>query len=85
MDGYEVARQLRRQPGMEQAVLVAVTGYGQDDDRRRSYEAGIDRHLLKPIDPVELQSWLGQLPVPVHPERSATPRPGRRERPFAPD
>jgi PAS domain S-box-containing protein len=55
MDGYEVARQLRRQPGLEKVVLAAVTGYGQEEDRRRTHEAGIDEHLVKPVDPTELE------------------------------
>jgi CheY-like chemotaxis protein len=50
MDGYEVARQLR-QRGPADALLVAVTGYGQDADLTRSREAGFDRHLVKPVDP----------------------------------
>jgi two-component system CheB/CheR fusion protein len=50
MDGYEVARRLRHRPEMEKALLVALTGYGQDDDRRRSHEAGFNVHLVKPVD-----------------------------------
>jgi CheY-like chemotaxis protein len=49
MDGYEVARRLRQQWG-RQAVLVALTGYGSDEDQRRAQEAGFDHHLLKPVD-----------------------------------
>jgi CheY-like chemotaxis protein len=51
MDGYEVARRLRTEWGPEKALLVAVTGYGQEEDRRRSEEAGFDAHLVKPVDP----------------------------------
>jgi PAS domain S-box-containing protein len=51
MDGCELARRLRSQPEFAQTVLVALTGWGQAEDRRRSEEAGIDRHLVKPIDP----------------------------------
>jgi CheY-like chemotaxis protein len=50
VDGYEVARQLREQFGKEKLVLVAMTGYGQDEDRRRSQEAGFNAHLVKPVD-----------------------------------
>ncbi len=50
MDGYEVARRLRQLPEMEKVLLVALTGYGQDDDRRRSHEAGFNAHLVKPVD-----------------------------------
>ena len=51
MDGYEVCRQLRRLPELAGARVVAVTGWGQEADRRRSAEAGFDRHLVKPADP----------------------------------
>jgi PAS domain S-box-containing protein len=55
MDGYEVGRQMRRLPGLDGAVFVAVTGYGQDDDRRRTREAGFNHHWVKPasLDAVE--------------------------------
>ena len=54
-DGYEVARSLRRQGGV---TLVALTGWGQDADRRRAAEAGFDHHLIKPVDPQMLNSLL---------------------------
>ena len=50
MEGYEVARRLREQPKMEKVLLLALTGYGQEDDRRRSQEAGFNAHLVKPVD-----------------------------------
>lgn len=49
MDGYEVARRLRNLPGLQIALLVALTGWGQDEDRQRSREAGFDQHLVKPV------------------------------------
>ena len=49
MDGYEVARAMRRS-GRNGLRLIAVTGYGQDEDRRLSREAGFDVHLTKPVD-----------------------------------
>lgn len=58
MDGYEVARRLRQEPGLQDTVLVAVTGYGQPTDRRRSQEAGFQRHLVKPMDIDELEQLL---------------------------
>jgi PAS domain S-box-containing protein len=58
MSGYEVARQLRQRPQFKTALLVAVTGYGQDEDRRRSGEAGFDHHLTKPVDPDALHALL---------------------------
>lgn len=51
MDGVEVARRLREDSKTQGAILVAVTGWGQEDDRRRTAEAGVDRHLVKPVDP----------------------------------
>ena len=50
MDGYAVARALRAAPETSSAFLIALTGYGQDDDRRRALEAGFDAHLVKPVD-----------------------------------
>jgi PAS domain S-box-containing protein len=50
MNGYELARQLRKLPGFNSVLLVAVTGYGAEEDRERSHEAGIDHHFAKPVD-----------------------------------
>jgi CheY-like chemotaxis protein len=50
MDGYEVATRLRRDPRFGGTTIIAVTGYGQDEDRQRSARAGIDHHLVKPLD-----------------------------------
>ena len=50
LDGLEVARRIRSNPGSAGVVLIAMTGYGQDDDRRLSREAGFDHHLVKPAD-----------------------------------
>jgi signal transduction histidine kinase/ActR/RegA family two-component response regulator len=54
MDGYQVASQLRHEQRCRDTLIVAVSGYGQDDDRRRSREAGFDYHLVKPVDFNEL-------------------------------
>jgi two-component system CheB/CheR fusion protein len=62
ISGYEVARRLRLDPEFEETPLVAVTGYGQDVDRRRSRNAGIDYHLTKPVDPATLQQLLAKPP-----------------------
>ena len=51
LDGYGVARRLRGNPATAGARLIAVTAYGRDEDRRRSYEAGFEQHLVKPVDP----------------------------------
>ena len=58
VQGYEVARRLRAQPGTAGCVLVAVTAWGKDNDRRRAREAGFDRHLVKPVDPGEIEAIL---------------------------
>ena len=63
MDGYEVARTLRRQEDCDRLTLVAMTGYGQDEDRRRAQEAGFDHHLVKPVDPDVLQELLASLRI----------------------
>jgi PAS domain S-box-containing protein len=60
MDGYEVARRLRQRAGGG-PVLVAMTGYGMEEDRRRSREAGFDHHLVKPVDPEGLRALLADL------------------------
>jgi PAS domain S-box-containing protein len=54
LDGYEACRRMRAQPDGQARVMVALTGWGQDEDRRRSHEAGFDAHLVKPADPVAL-------------------------------
>jgi two-component system CheB/CheR fusion protein len=61
MDGFEVARRLRQESEMRQAVLVALTGYGQDEDRRKSLEAGFDHHLTKPVDFAVLKNLIDSL------------------------
>jgi CheY-like chemotaxis protein len=55
LNGYEVARRLRDDPITKDVLLVAVSGYGQDDDRRRSQQSGFDHHLVKPVDLTALQ------------------------------
>ncbi|HSG38489.1 MAG TPA: ATP-binding protein, partial [Thermoanaerobaculia bacterium] len=58
MTGFEVAAELRRDPATRSAKLIAVTGYGREEDRRRSKEAGFDMHLTKPVDPAQLKALL---------------------------
>jgi two-component system CheB/CheR fusion protein len=58
MDGYEVARRLRGNPRFANLLLLAVSGYGRDDDRRRSREAGFDHHLTKPVSVDELNALI---------------------------
>jgi CheY-like chemotaxis protein len=69
MNGYEVGRRIRQIPELKEAVLVAQTGWGQDEDRRRSAESGFDAHLVKPVDFAALQkilSSLSQSPSPTN-------------------
>jgi signal transduction histidine kinase len=63
LDGYEVARRIRAQPWGRGITLVALTGWGQESDRRRSGEAGFDSHLVKPLDLDKLTELLGRLPA----------------------
>jgi signal transduction histidine kinase len=63
LDGYEVARRIRAEPWGKSAVLIALTGWGQDEDRRRSREVGFDSHLVKPLDPEALSTLLARLPA----------------------
>ncbi len=63
MNGYEVARRLRAQPGGREAALIALTGYGQAEDRQRSLEAGFDHHLTKPVNYDTLMSLINSLIV----------------------
>ena len=59
LNGYEVARRIRAQPDGEKIKLVAVTGWSQDEDIRRSKEAGFDLHMVKPVGIVALRKLLG--------------------------
>ena len=60
MNGYDVAQRLRQRRGLESLVLVAMTGWGQEEDRRRSQEAGFDHHLVKPVEPDALHELLSR-------------------------
>jgi signal transduction histidine kinase len=60
-NGYEVARRIRGQPWGQDMVLIALTGWGQESDRRRSHEAGFDNHLTKPVDPDVLDELLARV------------------------
>lgn len=62
MDGYEVCRRLRRESALVGTTVVALTGWGQDEDRRRSHEAGFDHHIVKPVEPGALERLLDGLP-----------------------
>ncbi len=61
VDGYEVCRRLRAMPGGAHLAIIALSGWGQDEDRQRSQAAGFDAHLVKPADPATLVALLAQL------------------------
>ena len=61
MDGYETCRQIRRQPWGKDVVIAALTGYGQEEDKRKTREAGFDGHLIKPVDLSALTQLLDTL------------------------
>jgi CheY-like chemotaxis protein len=65
VDGLELARRLRALPTLRSAVLVALTGYGQDSDKRRTREVGFDYHLVKPVSLETLRALLQSLPTPA--------------------
>jgi CheY-like chemotaxis protein len=60
MNGYELARRLRKLPGVQGAVLMAITGYGQQSDRADGEEAGFDRYFVKPVDAEGLMGALAE-------------------------
>src|SRR5262249_4569832 len=65
MDGYEVARRMRKEPWGKDVLLVALSGLGHEEHRRRSREAGFDRHVTKPADLAALQSVLNERRAPA--------------------
>ncbi|HEX7689552.1 MAG TPA: response regulator, partial [Burkholderiaceae bacterium] len=63
LDGYEIARRVRAgEGGHPDVTLIALTGWGQQQDRQRTRESGFDHHLVKPVDPQALEAVLGSLP-----------------------
>jgi CheY-like chemotaxis protein len=61
LTGYEVCRRIREQPGGKELVIIAQTGWGQEDDRQRTHEVGFDHHMVKPVDPQALMKLLAGL------------------------
>src|SRR5262249_37865300 len=61
VNGYRACRRIRAQPWGKGLVLMALTGWGQDEDKRRAAEAGFDGHLTKPVDPSALERLLSEL------------------------
>jgi CheY-like chemotaxis protein len=86
MNGYEACRHIRDQPWATHTVIVALTGWGQDEDKRRATDAGFTHHVVKPIDPTALGACLlaiggvGQRPPPGDPAMGG-PRPARLNSP----
>jgi PAS domain S-box-containing protein len=79
LNGYDVAREVRARPALHNVFLVAVTGWGHDDDRRKARDAGFDFHLTKPVDPSALESLLQDLAIAIHNTgEPAGPRPRTR-------
>ena len=65
LNGYDACRQIRAQPDGKRILMIALTGWGQDDDRRKSKDAGFDAHLVKPVDHEELMKLLADPPTPT--------------------
>jgi CheY-like chemotaxis protein len=61
LNGLDATRRIREQPWGESITIIALTGWGQDNDRARSREAGCDGHLVKPVSPADLERVLGEL------------------------
>ena len=61
MNGYDVAREIRKNPDGDTIVLIAVSGYGQIEDKRNALEAGFDAHLTKPVYPEAIDKILSEL------------------------
>jgi CheY-like chemotaxis protein len=67
MDGYEIAAAVRSDPALKHLVLVAITGYGREEDKKRAMGAGFDYHLVKPVDLGMLQELVGRVTLPADP------------------
>jgi CheY-like chemotaxis protein len=63
MNGYEVCRELRRNPQFEKTMIIAQTGWGQDRDREMAYFAGFNYHLVKPLKPTDLAALFAKVQV----------------------
>jgi CheY-like chemotaxis protein len=70
MNGYDACREIRRQPWGKEVVVIALTGWGQDEDRRKSKDAGFNAHLVKPVDYaalLKLLAWSESVATISHP------------------
>ena len=61
MDGFQACQEIRSQPWGQEIVMIALTGWGQEEDRRKSREAGFNGHLVKPVDHSDLMKLLSDL------------------------
>jgi CheY-like chemotaxis protein len=61
LNGYEACRRIRKEPWGKGILIAAVTGWGQEEDKRRSEKAGFDHHLIKPVGPTAIEKLLGEL------------------------
>jgi CheY-like chemotaxis protein len=61
LNGYDTARRIRQQPWGKDIVLIAITGWGNENDKRQSEEVGFNFHLVKPVDPTQLTQLLNSL------------------------
>jgi CheY-like chemotaxis protein len=61
LNGYDAARRIRAERWGKSIMVVAMTGWGQDEDKRRASEAGFDRHFTKPVDPSEIEQLIAGL------------------------
>jgi PAS domain S-box-containing protein len=75
MSGHEVARRIRLEAWGKHAVLIALTGWGQDQDKQAAIAAGFDEHMTKPVDPADVERLLGELMA----EKTVAPGPGASE------
>jgi CheY-like chemotaxis protein len=73
MDGFEVARRMRNDPALKDVFVVALTGYGQDEDRRQSQKSGFNAHLVKPVLLDHLRGVLENAPAPSGTKNAPTP------------
>ena len=74
LNGYDVARKLRQDAAFASTFIIALTGYGRDEDQQKTQEAGFDLHLIKPVDFSALRRTLATLPERKHRDRKALPR-----------
>jgi CheY-like chemotaxis protein len=73
MDGHETARAIRQQPWAKELTIIATSGWGQESDKQRSRDVGIDHHLVKPVDLSALMQLLSTLPTTAAADRGSQP------------